>query len=363
MDVAEHDLHFSDEENEEVNKIFNSKTTKRVTFKNDVDECHKAVISIQEVPHKIKKRPKPFVSSEEKAAKRRRDSQYIAEQEFVAEEEQFVMPNVNVPHSEEMRPNYNMLDPEMFEAEVKRENRVESDDDEKLREKTNGNNDDNSSSSSDEESEEDVEVKKEEVTPPPKSKKPNKAPVRFYIEDLINRLDEIIAEPAMLTENIRLIKEKVEQMTTIRRIQNIAPKKELKSYVHIYVGREVIGFFNNSYKQPKGVKANIHNETLKLEPAFSICVGYKSQKRANPLIKKLKVMGNQDLFRFSETPKKYRHCKLNKMWEYIETIHKFCTAQDLSPSTDNLHSCHKFIRYLIQNQNEENCTLTVENAL
>lgn len=173
-------------------------------------------------------------------------------------------------------------------------------------------------------------------------KKPKPQP-KFFIDDILDDLDFVLTETGLtevVMDKLRDLKTKCDQMTWIRRRTLAFKKRDLSSYVHIYSGEVgsnyLLGFYNNSYKNPKDLKVTIHSEATSadvetekvvvvLKPLLGFCVGSKSDNLARNAIKDIKWFSNFNLlFTYKNTPKKYMYLRKDQLKRYKERVLEHC---------------------------------------
>lgn len=171
-----------------------------------------------------------------------------------------------------------------------------------------------------------------DTTKPCKKKGPQP---KFYIDDVIECLERVINDSTDdYKSTLAELKNKCHLMHFMRRRDAITKRRQLKSYVHIYRCDKTLGFYNNSYKNPKELKV----ANMIIKPMLTICLGYKDDSnKARDVIKDIKTFtDDQYLCTYHDTPKKFKNVVSYKMLEkYCEKVMRYCKRHNFEVVHNN----------------------------
>ncbi|QBQ01578.1 PlxyGVORF25-like protein [Hyphantria cunea granulovirus] len=151
------------------------------------------------------------------------------------------------------------------------------------------------------------------------------------------------------SDDIDYIKTKLEHLKRLCANRSVIRKRNLnrnkngallKSYVHIYCGHysnlKVIGFYNNSHKQPQKIKD--------LLPVFTIDAGLKSEKNATKIVAHLKTAADAYLYTKRGLHKKHQLIHKNKLIPCFRLLKRYCTTTGLNVLYDNSSDAETFAK-------------------
>lgn len=183
------------------------------------------------------------------------------------------------------------------------------------------------------ESDEEKEKSDSDDETPASTIRKKKTQPKFYIEDVIEAVDRAIEDSDDYKSILENLKDKCQQMYFMRRRDSAVKKRKLKSYVHIYREEKTLGFYNNSYRNPKVLK--VANMTI--APMITICVGYKDDNNARNVIQDIKTFrDDQYLCTYHNTPKKFKNVVSYQMMEkYCHKVLRYCKRHNLEVIHNN----------------------------
>lgn len=180
------------------------------------------------------------------------------------------------------------------------------------------------------------EDEEEEAPPPPLSDDSDvedncnggnvKSKSSFTIEDLMENLmkAQVMLSNSLHHEAIQVIEmviNKCQNRSSLRKRSEGTRKRKvnLESYVHVYCGRDVMGFYTNSFANAKAIDGMVVYMTIKC--------GLKQEGTSGKLIKQMKGAASNYLYKCAKTHKKHMDVKPGKIAKSVNRIAALVTEK------------------------------------
>nr|AUF82035.1 hypothetical protein [Cryptophlebia leucotreta granulovirus] len=174
---------------------------------------------------------------------------------------------------------------------------------------------------------------------------------KITTNEIVSLLDQVGSKvtDVYLTKEICRIKEYCVASKIIKwkKINGDEKKREHKIYLHVYHSvdnsnmdkERVLSFYINSRKQCKPISVVISNaskEVTRFEPALSVLLGAKHDKKNVTLLKEIKKM--DFFYKYPNTKNKFRYVYFKDVKKCIETIAQACENKNYEIVNSNIHN-------------------------